>query len=38
MSCCAARRSVDWLAAQLHVVGEIGRVRYLAEQLGSDGD
>jgi bacterioferritin len=30
--------SVDWLEAQLHVVGEIGKERYLAEQLGRDGD
>jgi bacterioferritin len=28
--------SVDWLEAQLHVVGEIGKERYLAEQLGDD--
>jgi len=26
-------KSVDWLESQLHVVGEIGRERYLAEQL-----
>jgi bacterioferritin len=25
--------SVDWLEAQLHVIGEIGKERYLAEQL-----
>jgi bacterioferritin len=28
--------SVDWLEAQLHLVGEIGKERYLAEQLGAD--
>jgi bacterioferritin len=28
--------SVDWLEAQLHVIGEIGKERYLAEQLGDD--
>jgi bacterioferritin len=28
--------SVDWLEAQLHVVGEIGKERYLAEQLGEE--
>src|SRR5690554_2399657 len=28
--------SVDWLESQLHVVSEIGRERYLAEQLGED--
>ncbi len=28
--------SVDWLEAQLHVVGEIGKERYLAEQLHGD--
>jgi bacterioferritin len=27
-------QSVDWLEAQLHVVQDIGRERYLAEQLG----
>jgi bacterioferritin len=27
-------KSVDWLESQLHVVKEIGRERYLAEQLG----
>ena len=27
-------KSVDWLEAQLHVIGEIGKERYLAEQLG----
>ncbi|MEB2345067.1 MAG: bacterioferritin [Deltaproteobacteria bacterium] len=26
--------SVDWLESQLHVVSEIGKERYLAEQLG----
>jgi bacterioferritin len=26
-------KSVDWLESQLHVIGEIGRERYLAEQL-----
>lgn len=26
-------KSVDWLETQLHVIGEIGRERYLAEQL-----
>jgi bacterioferritin len=25
--------SVDWLEAQLHIVGEIGKERYLAEQI-----
>ena len=28
--------SVDWLEQQLHVVGQIGKERYLAEQLGDD--
>jgi bacterioferritin len=28
-------QSVDWLEAQLHVIGEIGKEAYLAEQLGS---
>ena len=28
--------SVDWLESQLHVIGEIGKERYLAEQLGDD--
>ena len=28
--------SVDWLESQLHVVDQIGRERYLAEQLGED--
>jgi bacterioferritin len=28
--------SVDWLEQQLHVVSEIGKERYLAEQLGGD--
>jgi len=28
--------SVDWLESQLHVVSEIGKERYLAEQLGGD--
>ena len=28
--------SVDWLESQLHVVEQIGRERYLAEQLGED--
>jgi bacterioferritin len=26
--------SADWLEGQLHVIGEIGKERYLAEQLG----
>jgi len=26
--------SVDWLESQLHVVAQIGKERYLAEQLG----
>jgi bacterioferritin len=26
--------SADWLEAQLHIIGEIGRERYLAEQIG----
>ena len=26
---------IDWLEAQLHIVKEIGRERYLAEQIGS---
>jgi bacterioferritin len=25
--------SIDWLESQLHIVGEIGRERYLAEQI-----
>jgi bacterioferritin len=25
---------IDWLEAQLHIIGEIGKERYLAEQLG----
>lgn len=29
-------RAVDWLESQLHVVSQIGRERYLAEQLGGD--
>ena len=28
--------SVDWLESQLHAIGEIGKERYLAEQLGED--
>jgi bacterioferritin len=28
--------SVDWLESQLHVVEQIGKERYLAEQLGDD--
>ena len=28
--------SVDWLESQLHVVAQIGKERYLAEQLGDD--
>jgi bacterioferritin len=28
--------SVDWLESQLHVISEIGKERYLAEQLGGD--
>jgi bacterioferritin len=27
----------DWLEAQLHIVGEIGKERYLAEQIHGDG-
>lgn len=30
--------SVDWLESQLHVVEQIGKERYLAEQLGGDED
>ena len=30
--------SIDWLEAQLHVVEEIGKERYLAEQLHGDDD
>jgi len=30
-------KAVDWLEAQLHVVEEIGKERYLAEQLGEEG-
>ena len=30
--------SVDWLEAQLNVIGQIGKERYLAEQLGGDED
>lgn len=30
--------SVDWLEAQLHVVSQIGKERYLAEQLRGDED
>jgi bacterioferritin len=30
--------SVDWLESQLHVVQEIGKERYLAEQLHGEGD
>jgi bacterioferritin len=26
-------KSIDWLEAQLHIVGEIGKERYLAEQI-----
>jgi bacterioferritin len=26
-------KSVDWLETQLHAIGEVGRERYLAEQL-----
>ncbi len=26
-------RSVDWLEAQIHLIGDIGRERYLAEQI-----
>jgi bacterioferritin len=29
-------KSIDWLEAQLHLVGQIGRERYLAEQMGDD--
>jgi bacterioferritin len=28
--------SIDWLESQLHVVQQIGKERYLAEQLGDD--
>jgi len=28
--------SVEWLESQLHVIGQIGAERYLAEQLGED--
>jgi bacterioferritin len=28
--------SVDWLESQLHVIEQIGKERYLAEQLGGD--
>jgi bacterioferritin len=28
--------AVDWLESQLHVIEEIGKERYLAEQLGDD--
>jgi bacterioferritin len=28
--------SVDWLESQLHLVSEIGKERYLAEQMGDD--
>ncbi len=31
-------RGLDWLEAQLHVVSQIGKERYLAEQLGDDAD
>lgn len=27
---------IDWLEAQLHIIGEIGKERYLAEQLGEE--
>ena len=30
--------SLDWLESQLHVVSQIGMERYLAEQLGGDGN
>ncbi|MCU0670148.1 MAG: bacterioferritin [Myxococcota bacterium] len=30
--------SVDWLESQLHVIEQIGKERYLAEQLGGDED
>jgi len=30
--------ALDWLETQLHVVSEIGKERYLAEQLGEDGN
>lgn len=30
--------SLDWLEAQLHVVSQVGKERYLAEQLGDDED
>ncbi len=29
-------KSVDWLETQLHLVGEVGRERYLAEQLDEE--
>ena len=29
---------IDWLEAQLHAIGEIGKERYLAQQLHADGD
>jgi len=28
--------SIDWLESQLHVLGQIGKERYLAEQMGDD--
>jgi len=31
-------RGLDWLESQLHVVAQIGKERYLAEQLGDDED
>ena len=27
---------IDWLEAQLHLIGEIGKARYLAEQIADD--
>jgi bacterioferritin len=30
--------SVDWLEAQLYLIGEVGKEQYLAEQIHSDGD
>jgi len=29
-------KAVDWLEAQLHIVEQIGKERYLAEQIGDD--
>jgi bacterioferritin len=30
--------SVDWLEAQLHLIGEVGKEQYLAEQIHGDSD